>query len=156
MQRASRLAYSVFGHLPPRLKQFLNRRLNDRFLVGVIGVVENARGEVLVLRHTYRPGFPWGLPSGWLRRRETVETALQREIREETGYHVTFQRILKLESHERPARLDIWLSYALAGGEFRASGEISEARWCTRTSLPPLLEAQHRLLNEHWRVPRTA
>ena len=156
MQRASRLAYSVFGHLPPRLKQFLNRRLNDRFLVGVIGIVENARGEVLVLRHTYRPGFPWGLPSGWLRRDETVEIALEREISEETGYQVTFRRILKLETHERPARLDIWLAYGLAGGEFRASSEISEARWCTRTSLPPLLEPQRRSLNEHWRAAGTA
>ena len=145
---APRLAYRVFGRLPLSLKGFINRRANTRFLVGVIGVVKNRDGDVLVLRHTYRPGFPWGLPSGWLKEGESVEASLEREIGEETGYAVSFRRLLRVGAGESSERLDVWLEYELAGGTFRPSAEISEARWCPAAALPPLPLGQRRLLEE--------
>lgn len=146
------LAYRVFGRLPGPVKQFVNRRANPRFLVGVIGVVTDDRGAVLVLRHTYRPSFPWGLPSGWLKRGESVQAALERELHEETGYAVRFRRLLAVDSHERPTlRLDVWLEYELAGGDFRASGEIAEARWCDGELPPGMLPVQRRFVESYRR-----
>ena len=141
-----RLAYRALGRLPFRVKLLVNRAVNSTFLGGMLGVVHNSAGEVLVLRHTYRPSVPYGFPSGWLKRGESLPNALRREIAEETGFDVEFIRVLSVESCERPTRLDVWLEYAFRGGKFRASAEVSEARFYPVDALPPLLPAQREFL----------
>ena len=42
--------------------------ITQKFLVGVVGVVLNDVGQILLVKHTYRGKYPWGLPSGWLKR----------------------------------------------------------------------------------------
>lgn len=143
---ARRLVYRLAGHLPFRAKLFLNRIANSTFLVGMLAVVRNADGEVLIVRHTYRPTVPYGVPSGWLKRGEPLAEAMRREIAEETSLDVEFKRVLAVESCERPTRLDVWLEYGFRGGEFRASAEVSEARFCPLDRLPPLLPAQRAFL----------
>jgi 8-oxo-dGTP diphosphatase len=141
-----RLAYRLGGRLPFGVKLFLNRRLNQAFLVGLLAVVRNDDGHVLVLRHTYRPSVPHGVPSGWLKRGETVGEAMRREVAEETGLEVEFRRVLRVDTGERPTRLDVWLEYELVGGSFRPSAEVSEAAFFPLDRLPPLLPAQREFL----------
>lgn len=54
--------------------------------VGVRGLVEE-RGQVLLVRHTYMPG--WYFPGGGVNKNETLEAAIRRELVEEVG--VTFE-----------------------------------------------------------------
>ena len=145
-RRLHELAYRGVGRLPVPVKLFLSRRLNATFLVGLLAVVRNREGDVLILRHTYRPGFPYGVPSGWLKRGERVSDGLAREIAEETGFAVRFRRVLAVESGERPTRLDVWLEYELVAGEFRPSAEVSAAAFYPLDALPPLLPAQRDFL----------
>lgn len=51
--------------------------------LGVRVAVIDAQGEVLLVRHSYAPG--WMLPGGGVERGETVRDAALREIREEGG-----------------------------------------------------------------------
>ena len=51
--------------------------------LGVRVLVKNNKDEVLLVRHTYVPG--WHLPGGGVDRGEDVETAAGREVFEETG-----------------------------------------------------------------------
>ena len=59
-----------------------------KFLVGVLAVIFDDRGRVLLLKHTYRPDYPWGLPGGWLRAGEGAAEGIERELLEETGFVV--------------------------------------------------------------------
>jgi ADP-ribose pyrophosphatase YjhB (NUDIX family) len=58
-------------------------RLHRPATLGVRGVVTNDRGEVLLVRHTYTPG--WHFPGGGVESRETCALALKRELQEEAG-----------------------------------------------------------------------
>jgi len=51
--------------------------------VGVLGIVLDDQGRILLVEQTYRSG--WYLPGGGVRRKEPLDEALRRELREEVG-----------------------------------------------------------------------
>ena len=51
--------------------------------VGVVALVVDDAGRVLLVEHTYRHG--WYMPGGGVRRKEPLDETLRRELREEVG-----------------------------------------------------------------------
>jgi ADP-ribose pyrophosphatase YjhB (NUDIX family) len=111
--------------------------LNPKFVVGVTGVVRDAEGRVLLLRHRmWPPGRQWGLPSGFAHQGEDFRRTVVREVREETGLDVEPGRLVMLNSGFR-TRLEVAYEARLLGGELRLDPfEILEARWCRPEELP--------------------
>src|ERR1700744_5669218 len=85
-------------------------RFSRGMTLGVRGLVTNAAGEVLLVEHTYTPG--WYLPGGGVERGETAEDALVRELPEEAGVRVLDRPVLlTFHSNDRLHRGDHVLLY---------------------------------------------
>src|SRR5215467_8656356 len=86
-----------------------------KFMVSVCGVVRDDEGRVLLLRHRFWPEGSWGLPGGYAHGAERLEDALARELREETGWRIADQRLLRVNSGFR-MRVEVVYTARLAGG----------------------------------------
>ncbi len=78
-------ALSSLVRLPHRLFMVYTRMVNGMTL-GVRGVVFDDEGRVLLVRHTYVPG--WHFPGGGVAPGESAEAAVTRELKEEGGIAV--------------------------------------------------------------------
>lgn len=118
------------------------RVLNDEFLVGVTGVILNDKNEVLLVKHTYRGSDSWSLPGGYIKKGEHPKEALEREIKEETGFIVSADERMKIRTDRETARLDITYKGVFIGGEFQPSKEVAQADFFPFAKLPVLPKNQ--------------
>jgi mutator protein MutT len=132
--------------LPYWLQFWLIRRIAPTFLAGVVGVVQNERGEILLLEHVFHRHYVWGLPGGWLDRGESPAQALRRELREEVGLEVEIEALLAVELDETPRQLQIGYLCRALGQPTHLNHEILSARWVTPDDLPDPLLPFHRAL----------
>lgn len=130
-------------------------RMSRPMTLGVRGLVTNADGAVLCVRHTYTPG--WYLPGGGVERGETCETALRRELMEEGGVELTGRpKLLGVFSNQKNFPNDHVLLYAVTPEDWRAcqtnhDGEIAELKWCDPENLPDQTTLGTRRRIEEWR-----
>jgi ADP-ribose pyrophosphatase YjhB (NUDIX family) len=77
------------AHLHPVIDPLfrLYWRASRGMTLGVRTIAVDAAGKVMLVRHTYRPG--WYLPGGGVERGETAIAAAERELAEEAGLQVT-------------------------------------------------------------------
>jgi len=122
--------------------------ITPKFLVGVVGVVKNPAGQVLLLKHTYRDKYPWGLPGGWLKRGELPAQALKREIFEETGMTIEVIRPLIVEGDDEWPRVDLVFLCTAKDGVFSASEEVSSAKFFNIDNLPEILPSQKKIIQK--------
>ena|ERR1700724_1048034 len=119
---------------------------HSKFIIGVSAVIIDPNGNVLLLRHAYWKARSWGLPSGYVVKGESLQSAMKREIQEETGLDVEIVRLLQVRSGFR-LRLELtFVGRNAAGMPQVRSGEILEARFFSISDLPNGLLSSHREL----------
>jgi len=111
-------------------------------LLTVDGVVI-ANGEVLLIRRRNPPfAGQYALPGGFVDVGERVETAVVREVREETGLEAAIERLLGVYSDPSrdPRGHTVSVTYLLrrTGGSLAGADDADDARFFPLTALPPL------------------
>jgi 8-oxo-dGTP diphosphatase len=111
------------------------RQYPERPIVGVGAVIVEG-GNVVIVKRRYEPlAGRWSLPGGTLELGETLETAVAREMREETGLDVevgpvieVFDRII-LDGERRVRYHFVLVDYLCwpVGGELQAGSDVDEA-----------------------------
>jgi ADP-ribose pyrophosphatase YjhB (NUDIX family) len=76
-------------------------RFNPKKEVSVMAWIENDQGSILLVLQAAGQKL-WTLPGGKVRRSESLERALKREVREETGLSV--KAAVYLQMYDRPKR----------------------------------------------------
>lgn len=117
----------------------IHAALRRGLTLGVRGVVVDADGRVLLVEHTYIPG--WHLPGGGVERGEAAAIALARELEEEAGVRPTATpRLISIHSNHRRYRGDhvlVYLIEAWTPCPATSRGEIHQVGWFAHDQLPP-------------------
>ena len=119
-------------------------------------------GKILLVREA--ADGRWTLPGGWADVGDAPSEAVEREIREESGYEAKAVKVLALEDRKRrhPPSLNEVYKVAflceLVGGAARTSAETTAVSWYREEELPPLSESrvtrgQIERWFRHWREP---
>lgn len=112
-------------------------RARKPLTLGVRCIVARQDGHVLLVRHSYSPG--WHLPGGGVKRAEQTETAVLRELEEEAGVTpLERPRLLAVFSNFALWESDHVVLYAIEAFRFapRKDWEIVEAAFFDPDSLP--------------------
>ncbi len=101
--------------------------------------------EVLLIRHTYRPG--WYFPGGGVEKGETLDAAARREAQEEAQALVADLELLGMYANFSQGKFDhvaVFVSREFEVGEFKPNNEIAERAWFSLDALPQNLSGSTR------------
>ncbi|MEM2870443.1 MAG: NUDIX domain-containing protein [Thermoplasmata archaeon] len=127
----------------------------------VDAIVETSKGLLLVRRR--HPPFQgrYALPGGFVECGETVEEAVVREVREETGLRTRVTGLVGVYSDPsrdpRGHTVSVVFSLRITGGSLKGSDDASEAAFFDIWRLPELAFDHSRVVHDYlhqWRVGR--
>ncbi len=142
-------ASRLWARLPIGLRSAVRRHLpRPRFRAGVLAVISNREGEVLLLHHRFRGALPWGLPGGWLEPGEDPTAGMCRELSEELGLDVDSSQLTLLEATSRAGVPHIEFYYGVRAivHDVPECPEFDGHGWFAVTTLPDGMLDEHRLM----------
>lgn len=125
--------------------KFLRKLFHLYFLIrrpmtlGVRVLVENEKGEVLLVKHTYVEG--WYLPGGGVETNDTMAETAIKELREEVGFEVIGEpRLLGIYKNNSASKRDHVALYKVAQWRevetFKPNHEIADIGFFALDDLP--------------------
>lgn len=128
-----------------------SREYPERPVVGVGGVIVDRGRAVLIRRGTEPLLGQWSIPGGTIEIGETIEEAVRRELREETGLEVRVLELIELfdriylesgaappQGKKKPRYHFVIADYLceLVGGEARAGSDVTDLAFAREEELP--------------------
>jgi ADP-ribose pyrophosphatase YjhB (NUDIX family) len=145
------MLYQIYKILPIKIRWLISYIYADKFLIGVLAFVQK-NNQLLLLKLRYQ--YHWGLPGGFLKKGENIHSAIQREIREETGLEVKINKILDVRNGTKRPILDIVIECEVTGGEIKITDqEVERAEFFDLDKLPDdILSVQEPLVREYKKI----
>ena len=84
--------------------------------LGVRAIVVDEKGWVLLVKHTYEDY--WYIPGGGVKKGETFEQAIRRELLEETGYEINIIELFGVYNNTYEGKLDNIVVFVCRNGNF--------------------------------------
>lgn len=112
--------------------------------------------RLLLVRRRSDPlaGF-WAMPAGFMEYDEHPESALRREVLEETGLQVRVEQLLQLfhtPADGGLANLVLVYEASIFGGDLLAGDDADAVDWFRRDQLPPLAFLPTQALVRRWQA----
>lgn len=124
----------IWRKLPAPVRMKIVRVTQKKFTASVAAIVQNEKGEVLLLDHVLRPASGWGIPGGFLDFGEQPSDAAKRELREETGLELKELKIYRVRTIGR--HIEIIFSAEAVGEASVKSREINGLGWFKVEEMP--------------------
>lgn len=105
-----------------------------KMVVAVFAFIEQEEGILLVRQGTGRQY--WSLPGGVVEEGESLDKAVIREVKEETGLDVQVGRLVAVYSKLSEDAVAVTFQAEVTGGTAHADNEILECGWFPIDSLP--------------------
>ncbi len=141
------LASKIWQNTPRLLRIKIIRASQKKFTASVGAIILNEKDEVLLLDHVFRPTNGWGIPGGFIEPNEQVETAIKREIYEETGLELIEIKMLKIRTIGQ--HIEILFKAKAKGTASVKSQEIKEVGWFAVNQMPELMsETQKQIVRQ--------
>lgn len=130
---------SVIRRFPSiiRIPHLLFSRLQSRYTIGVVGVILDQCGRVLIVEHVLHPDYPWGLPGGWIGADEDPAVAIVRELREELQLAAHVVKVLHI-TKSFPRHIDVSFLCEPHSAVGTLSRELLDHKWLAPDELPKL------------------
>ncbi len=137
----------IWRRLPRAVLNHASRLGQARFTVTVAAMLFDDERRILLLEHVFRADRGWGVPGGFVARREQPEQALRRELREEANIELEDVKLIFTRTLGILKQVEIYYRARVIGDPKASSFEIKQARWFRLDALPPdLSEDQRRLI----------
>lgn len=124
----------IWRIIPAGTRLRLVRMWQNDFTVSAAGIITNEKREVLLLNHVLRPYSGWGLPGGFIDHGESPESAIRRELLEETGIGLADLKLFRVRIVGK--HVEILFTAEAAGEPTVRSREIIELGWFSIDRLP--------------------
>lgn len=141
---------TVYGWMPRWISSKVVQLVNPSYLIGVVALVFDDDGRVLILKHTYHEPR-WRLPGGLLNRGEQPDQAAVRETKEEACCDICCREFV--DAIVLPYSLDIAMLADLHTlHPFAANSEVVERRFISPNEWGMLRPDQQRFVKKGYAV----
>jgi len=145
-------AFKAFSKNVGTYLEYMEKKISEGPFITVDGIIEYEDGIVMIERSN--PPFGWALPGGFVDYGESIEHAVVREVKEETG--LDFSDIRQFKTYSEPGRDPRFhtVSVVFTGkgkGKLQADSDAKGAAVVKLDKLPKDIAFDHRAIIEDYK-----